>query len=527
MTGNANLGATLATKREEFLERIGKIDSQIKAIRSGDGECNYALLTHVGDETLASGLTVDEKMEKVDTYFRDIKHRRIELAGMETMVDKEEQEQRRSLIVPEGIVKARNLPEAIRGHSPESYIIDQVRKRLASGQAIGPSATLTIDLPMSIAGMLQKADFTRSEGWMPESLRTPGDVVPQAYETPKLIGLIPQDTTDQQHVRWMLQTTRMIAPSGQERQVTLVGRGRKAILTATISSGTVGSVTVLDGGSGYESSTPLISFSGPGSGAVATATVVSGVITAVTVSAGGTGYTSAPQVMVSAPRMARQATLVWTPQSAEVRDITTFVPITTQVLEDAPGVAGLIRTTLREMLIEDTEGLMFDGQGGQNFTSYLNAAGVQALTMNKSVLSNIDRADLFSQMEATIISVGKTMPTHAVMNPLVWHRLRTIRATNSNYAYGSPALSPSKMIWGMEVIPTTFLGNGDDQWNALVGNFIAPWSVLVMRRGIRIEMGTTGTQFTEQERTMLATHRCVLQIRRAAAFGKMELFSTN
>ncbi|HET6516145.1 MAG TPA: substrate-binding domain-containing protein [Thermodesulfovibrionales bacterium] len=64
-----------------------------------------------------------------------------------------------------------------------------------------------------------------------------------------------------------------------------------------VTGGSVTSVTVTAGGSGYVS--PTVTFGGPGTGAVATATVSGGVITAINVIAGGTGYTSDPVVTIT------------------------------------------------------------------------------------------------------------------------------------------------------------------------------------------------------------------------------------
>lgn len=67
---------------------------------------------------------------------------------------------------------------------------------------------------------------------------------------------------------------------------------------AILDQGTLTSVIINNGGSGYNS-TPLIAFmGGGGSGATATATVSGGVITKIDVKNYGTGYTSAPIVVI-------------------------------------------------------------------------------------------------------------------------------------------------------------------------------------------------------------------------------------
>lgn len=83
--------------------------------------------------------------------------------------------------------------------------------------------------------------------------------------------------------------------------LTLAGSASPAVLARAIpvlSGGTVASVTVVDGGSGYTIA-PTVSFSGGGgTGATATATISGGVVTGITVNTPGTGYTSDPLVYV-------------------------------------------------------------------------------------------------------------------------------------------------------------------------------------------------------------------------------------
>jgi hypothetical protein len=96
--------------------------------------------------------------------------------------------------------------------------------------------------------------------------------------------------TDEQHITWE------IAPAnGDQLPYT-------ATATANVSAGSVFSVSITDGGSGYGTKPPSVSFSGGGgSGAIAYASLTNGVVTAVTVAATGTAYSSEPTVALTAP----------------------------------------------------------------------------------------------------------------------------------------------------------------------------------------------------------------------------------
>lgn len=95
--------------------------------------------------------------------------------------------------------------------------------------------------------------------------------------------------TDSTHVVWTVAaTTGSLVPY-------------TATATANVSGGSVFSVSIADGGSGYGVKPPAVTFGGPGSGAVAYASLTNGVVTAITVAATGSGYSSAPTVTLTAP----------------------------------------------------------------------------------------------------------------------------------------------------------------------------------------------------------------------------------
>ena len=67
----------------------------------------------------------------------------------------------------------------------------------------------------------------------------------------------------------------------------------------TSSTGTVNSITIGSGGSGYTTGANVAISSGGGNGATATATVTGGVVTAITITNPGSGYTSTPSVAIT------------------------------------------------------------------------------------------------------------------------------------------------------------------------------------------------------------------------------------
>lgn len=85
---------------------------------------------------------------------------------------------------------------------------------------------------------------------------------------------------------------------GDQVQVAFTGGGSDddAILEATISSGTIGQLELIAGGTGYTSAPTVVFTGGGGTGAAATATESGGSVTVLTLTDGGSGYTSSPTI---------------------------------------------------------------------------------------------------------------------------------------------------------------------------------------------------------------------------------------
>jgi len=79
-----------------------------------------------------------------------------------------------------------------------------------------------------------------------------------------------------------------------------------AIANASVSNGSVSGVEVLSGGYWY-TDPPRVVFEGTGAGAAATAQVQNGVVTSVNITSGGSGYSTPPKVIFSIPQGGRGA----------------------------------------------------------------------------------------------------------------------------------------------------------------------------------------------------------------------------
>jgi len=91
-----------------------------------------------------------------------------------------------------------------------------------------------------------------------------------------------------------------------------------ATATASVVSGFLVSITVVNGGSGYTAA-PAVSIIDPsGTGALATATVSVGSVVAITVQSAGRGYSSSPTVAIDAPPAVYSYVTFWSNDGTSV-----------------------------------------------------------------------------------------------------------------------------------------------------------------------------------------------------------------
>ena len=101
-----------------------------------------------------------------------------------------------------------------------------------------------------------------------------------------------------------------------------------ATFTATVASGVITGIAVVDGGSGFPNSgTTIVITDTTGTLATATATVASGVITAVTVTSGGSGYSSSPTISAAGASVGGTFTLKTLNEGLRANGVLDSIPL--------------------------------------------------------------------------------------------------------------------------------------------------------------------------------------------------------
>jgi len=201
--------------------------------------------------------------------------------------------------------------------------------------------------------------------------------------------------------------------------------------------------------------------------------------------------------------------------TAPVRTIATWIPATKQVLEDFPGLEGIIRTALAYALEERFEDQILLGSGsGQNLSGLVT----QATNFTTGLLGNSwTYADVLGRAIQQIQSANQIAPTFVVLNPADAWNLRLMRDNYGAYIFGPPSVGGVTSIWGLDMIVSNAMTAGQ----FLIGSSSAAAAHLRMRHEATVEISTEHSDyFTRNMIAIRAELRAALVVQQPGAFVK-------
>jgi HK97 family phage major capsid protein len=217
---------------------------------------------------------------------------------------------------------------------------------------------------------------------------------------------------------------------------------------------------------------------------------------------------------ISAAEIAEAATYpesvyVWTERTAPVQKIADSIPVTDEQLDDVDQMASLLDADLRFGVRQKLDSQVINGTGTPpQIRGILNYSGIQ--TQARAADPHFDA--IFKAITKVRVT-GRAEPDAIAIHSTDFQTIRLTRTADGIYIMGNPDSPGSMRLFGLPVAINEVLTAG----TALVGDF-SRHARLKERKGIEVQVGFTGTQFTEGKKTLRADVRVAMVVRRAAAF---------
>ena len=161
-----------------------------------------------------------------------------------------------------------------------------------------------------------------------------------------------------------------------------------------------------------------------------------------------------------------ESNITFTLASLPVETVGTFIKMSEQILEDAPALQAYIDGRMRNLLAVEEEDQLLLGSGLSN---NLTGLAPQATDYDNSL--NVSGDNKIDILRHAILQVRKShfAADGIVLNSSDWHAIELIKhgSGDARYVYGNPSLAMIPSLWGLPVVDTLAMTEGD----FLVGNF--------------------------------------------------------
>lgn len=222
-----------------------------------------------------------------------------------------------------------------------------------------------------------------------------------------------------------------------------------------------------------------------------------------------------------------QSTLIFDEVTENVKKIATALPVTDEMLEDAPQIRQYVNGRLALFVRNTEEAQLLLGAGtGANIAGIISAGRTIGTFARNAGTSNADA--IFRAATGTRGS-SFLNPDTVVLNPTNWQAIRLGTDANGQYYGGGPFYGPyggpqgpaganyfsvGEGLWGMNVLVTANMTVG----SALLGAF-ADAAAVYRKSGINVEATNShSTWFLDNITAIRAEERLALAVYRPSAF---------
>ncbi|OLF81267.1 capsid protein [Maricaulis sp. W15] len=208
-----------------------------------------------------------------------------------------------------------------------------------------------------------------------------------------------------------------------------------------------------------------------------------------------------------------EATFVLTEKNGTIVKVGTSIPVTDEQLEDVEQSQSYINSRLVFGIRQRLDGQILVGNGtAPNMRGLKNTVGIQTQAKGADPVP-----DAFYKAMTKIRVTGRAVPTHHVIHPEDWQDVRLMRTADGVYIWGNPSEAGPERLWGLPVVQC----DADAAGTGYVGSFNPAFVSLFERRGVDVQVGFVGSQFTKGQRTIRADARMGIVFFRPTAFASV------
>lgn len=203
--------------------------------------------------------------------------------------------------------------------------------------------------------------------------------------------------------------------------------------------------------------------------------------------------------------------ITFTLANAPVVTLAHFIPVSRQVLDDAPQLQSYVNGRLSYGLKLEEEDQLLNGNGNSgNISGLLDSGNYTAYNRSATGDTNID-----TLRKAITQAALSEYPVDAiVLNPADWEEIELTKATDGQYIVANPMGMMAPTLWGKRIVATNSIASG----TFLVGAFTMGAQVWDrMDAAVQISY-EDGDNFKKNMATLLAEERLALTVYRSAAF---------
>jgi HK97 family phage major capsid protein len=209
-----------------------------------------------------------------------------------------------------------------------------------------------------------------------------------------------------------------------------------------------------------------------------------------------------------------ESALAYSTQTATVRTMAHWIPVTNRMLADAPAIRNIVDGRLLLGLTLTLESQVISGDGsGENLTGILNQAiGAVAKGASEAGIDALYRGRTY------VRNTGHGRPTAYLINPTDWQTIRLSResaatATPGTYLFGLPSQTGAPTLWGLPVIESEAVPAG----KAIIADWTQGATLFDREQG-NVRAGTVNDQFIRNMQTLLAELRVAFVVWRPTVF---------